>query len=135
MKLFHSFVTHILFPKIGIFDFISDRDLAIMKYIIEQRSVNLPRLMMNYMWEAVIKKHSSLPYKMVLTQIFKEYRVSIHEDEPKRALRHIDIYNLATLRRMGFHKVNNVWTRKIEQFEKIPNVEEPRNVIEEVSRV
>ena len=102
MRLLHSFVTHILFPKIGRFDFISDRDLAIMKYIMEQRSVNLPRIMMSYMWEAASKKHSSLSYGMVLTQIFKEYRVSIHEDEPKRALRHIDIYNLATLRRMRF---------------------------------
>ena len=73
MRLLHSFVTHILFPKIGRFDFISDRDLAIMKYIMEQRSVNLPRLMMNYIWKAAIKKHFSLPYGMVLTLIFKEY--------------------------------------------------------------
>ena len=49
MRLLHSFVTHILFPKINRFNFISDRDLAIMKYIMELRSVNMPRLMMNYM--------------------------------------------------------------------------------------
>ena len=49
MKLLHSFITHILFPKIGCFDFISDRDLVIMQLIIEQVPINLPRLMMNYM--------------------------------------------------------------------------------------
>ena len=64
-----------------------------------------------------------------------EYRVPIHEDEPKRALRHTDIYNLATLKRMGFHKVNNMWTRKTEQFEEVQHAEEPRNVTEELLRV
>ena len=35
MRLLHSFVTYILFLKIGRFDFILDRDLAIMRYIME----------------------------------------------------------------------------------------------------
>ena len=67
MWLLHSFVTHILFLKISRFNFISDRDLGIMKYIIEQKSVNMPRLMMSYMWEATTKRHSSLPYGMIHT--------------------------------------------------------------------
>ena len=36
MRLLHSFITLILFPKIERFDFISDRDLVIIKYIMEQ---------------------------------------------------------------------------------------------------
>ena len=99
-----------------------------MKYIMKQRSVNLPRLMMNYMWKAIIKKYSNLSYEMVLTHIFKEYRVFIHEDETKRAIRHTDIYNLAILRRMGFQKVNNVWTRRTEHLEEsqlLKNLEMP----------
>ena len=67
MRLFHSFISHIFFPKIGYFDFISNRDLVIMQSIMEQVPINLPRLMMNYMWEAITQKHSSLPYGMVLT--------------------------------------------------------------------
>ena len=35
MRLLHRFVTHILFSKIGRFDFIFDRDLVIMECIIE----------------------------------------------------------------------------------------------------
>ena len=35
MRLLHSFITHILFSKIERFDFISDRDLGIMKCIVE----------------------------------------------------------------------------------------------------
>ena len=51
---------------------------------------------------------------MALTQIFKEYKIPIHDEELKGALRHTDIYNLATLKRMGFHKINDMWTRKNE---------------------
>ena len=36
---------------------------------------------------------------------------------------------------MEFQKVNNVWTRRTEQLEKIPIVEEHRNATEEVPRV
>ena len=57
LRLLHRFVTHILFPKIGQFDFISDKDLIITQSIIEQAPINLSRLMMNYMWEATTKKH------------------------------------------------------------------------------
>ena len=126
MRLLHSFVTHILFSKIGRFDFISDRYLAIMRYILEQKPVNMLRLIMNYMWEASSKRHSSLPYGTILTQLFKHFRIPIHDDEPKRALRHTDVYNLATLRRMGFHKVNTEWTRRSERTEEGQPAEEPR---------
>ena len=89
--------------------------------------------MMSHMWEAITKKHSSLPNEMVLTQIFRDYKIPIHDEEPQRALRHTNIYNLATLRRMGFHKVNNVWTKKNEQVKGIQNIEEPKDTIEEIS--
>ena len=56
MWLLHSFVTHILFFNMRRFNFISDRDLGNMKYILELESINMPRLMMNYMWEAATKR-------------------------------------------------------------------------------
>ena len=36
---------------------------------------------------------------------------------------------------MGFQKVNNVWTRKTEQHEKISNIEVPKNATEEAPTV
>ena len=86
------------------------------------------------MWEAAIRKYSSLPYGMVLTLIFREYGIPISIEEPKRPLRHIDIYNLTTLKRMGFQKENGVWTRKSEQSEDIEISEDPRHTEEEISR-
>ena len=70
----------------------------------------------------------------ILTQIFKEYRIPIHDEETKRALRHINTYNLTTLKRMGFHKINGVGTRKTEQTKGIKNSEDRRHTIEETPR-
>ena len=67
LRLLHTYVTHILFPRIGRFNLITDRDLVMMQHIMEQTSVNLPRLILNYMWDCATKKHSSLPYGMILT--------------------------------------------------------------------
>ena len=53
---------------------------------IEQIPINLPQLMICYMCEAATKAHASLPYGMVLTLIFREFRVPIIEEESKRLL-------------------------------------------------
>ena len=67
-----------------------------MHYILEEILVNLPKLMINYMCEASTKANASLPYGMVLTILFREFRVTISKEEPKKALRHTNIYNVQT---------------------------------------
>ena len=108
--------------------------LIIMQTIIEQVPINLSRLMMNYTWEEATRKHSSLPYGMILILIFREFRIPISIEEPKRLLWHIDTYNLATLKRMGFQKVNDVWIRKSKQFENIEINEDLRHTEEEIPK-
>ena len=71
-----------------------------MHCILEKILINLPRLMINYMCEAITKSHASLLYGMVLTILFKEFRVTIPKEEPKKPLRHADIYNVQTLHKM-----------------------------------
>ena len=73
--------------------------------VIEGISVNLPRLMLDYMCEASTKKYASLSYGMVITLILREFKVSISKEEPKRSLKDTDVYNIQTLKRMGFKKV------------------------------
>ena len=77
-----------------------------MHYVIEKIPVNLPKLMMTYICEASNKAKASLLYEMVITLILREFRVPISKEEPKKALRHTDIYNVQTLHRMGFKKIN-----------------------------
>ena len=107
MRLLHSIVTHILFPKIGHFDFISERDLIIMYCILEEHPLNLSNLVISHMIEGSTKKNMCLPYGMVLTLIFREFGVPINEEEPKRLLYHTNIYNTQSLIQMGFQKIND----------------------------
>ena len=74
--------------------------------------MSLPRLMMTYMCEATSKANASLPYRMVITLILRKFRVPISEEEPKKLLRHTDIYNVPTLHKMRFKKINGYWKRQ-----------------------
>ena len=67
--------------------------------------------------------------------IFRTYRISITDEEPKRPLQHTDAYNLAPLKRMGFQKVNGVWVRMGEQSEDIDISEDLRQTKDEIPRV
>ena len=94
MRLLHSIIGHILFPKTGRFDFVSERDLIIMHCVLEKIPINLPKLMISYMIEASTKSQASLSYGMILTILFKEFRVPINKNKPKKILRHTNIYNM-----------------------------------------
>ena len=80
------------------------------------------------MIEVATKAKASLPYGMILTAIFRDLRVPISEEEPKRQLRHTDIYNIHSLHRMGYIKRNGIWKKKsgegrpIEEGEEHPPV-------------
>ena len=104
MRLLHSIIIHILFPKIGLFDFISERDLIIMHCILEEYPLNLSKLIISHMIGGSTKTNACLPYDMVLTLLFQEFKVPILEEEPKRLLHHTDVYSTQSLIRMGFQK-------------------------------
>ena len=106
MRLPHSIISYIRLPKTSRFNFLSKRDLIIMHCILEKIPINLPKLMISYMCKASTKTHASLPYVMVLTTLFRAFRVPILEEESKKILFHTDIYNIQTLHKIGFHKVS-----------------------------
>ena len=108
MRLLHNIIERILFPKVGRFDFIFERDLILMHSIIEGIPINLPQMIVSYICAVASKAHSSLPYRMLLTLIFRRFRVVILDEKPKKLLIHTDEYNARTLQRMGFH--TKKWT-------------------------
>ena len=75
--------------------------MILMHYILKEIPINLHRLVINYMCEAAARSNASLPYGMILIVLFKEFRVVISEEEPKKPLRHTNIYNVQILHRMG----------------------------------
>ena len=124
MRLLHSIVIHIFIPKIGRFDFISERDLIIMHCILEEFLLNLSKLMISHMIEGFTKRNACLPYGMVLTMMFREFGIPITEEEPKRLLCHTDIYSVQSLYRMEFQKTHGEW-RRIDTKSKATDEGEP----------
>ena len=112
-RLVMNVVHRILFPKSGAFEYISERDLAVMYHIIDGLPFDFPKMFMHYLKEASHQAKMNLPYGMALTKIFLESGVLIPSDEPKEVLKHVDFYTLGTLSRMGFKKEDGRWTRKI----------------------
>ena len=49
---------------------------------------------------------------MILTAIFRDLKVSILEEEPKRQLSHTYMYNIHSLHCMGYIKRNEIWEKK-----------------------
>ncbi len=111
MRLLLSIVNRVLFPKTGRFDFVSERDLAIMHHILLGIPLNLPRLMLNYISTCHRYSRFSIPYGMIFTLLFKHFKVQISENEPAKPLRNTDYYNESTLHRMEFHKKDGSWVK------------------------
>ena len=83
-----------------------------MHCIISEVPINLGQMMIIYMTEVASKAKTSLPYGMILTAIFRDLKVPISEEEPKRQLRHTDKYNIHFLHCMGYIKRNEIWKKK-----------------------
>ena len=120
-RLLLSVIGRILFPKIGRFEFISERDLAIMYHILNTISFDMGSMMINHISASTGNNRFSLPYGMVFTLIFRHYNIPISDQESTIKLRHTDYYSDSTLRRMGFSKSNGSWV-KLEKSSSQPHV-------------
>ena len=112
VRILLSILSRSIFPKTGRFDFVNERDLAIMSYILQDTPINFPKLIYRYMCEPLDRPRLSLPYGMLFTLLFRQYEISIPEREPSRALRWTDRLCTGTMHRMGFRKREGIWVRK-----------------------
>lgn len=112
MRLLHHILGRILFSKTGRFDFISERDIVIMYYLIQGVPLNLPSLILTQMRDEVGRAKMCLPYGMTLTSVFREVGVSF-EDEVTHGLIYSDTYSERSLHRMGYRKSDGRWTRRL----------------------
>ena len=112
LRLLHHIISRIVFPKTGRFDWVTERDISLMYFLINGVKVNLPYIMILQILEAMKKNRACLPYGMVFIIIFSEYGMSLG-GEISRKLLHTDYYNRKSLHRMGFIKVNDRWVKKV----------------------
>ena len=108
MRLLHHIANKIFFLKIGRLDFVGQRDLCIMYYIIMEKPTNLSGMIMSHMMDQLKKKLGSLPNEMLLTELFEDAATD-GSNEVSQILLHYDTYNKNCLRRMKYVKIKDQW--------------------------
>lgn len=73
----HHIVSKITIPRNRSFNVVTKRDLSVMYHIVSEILLNLPNLMIKLMKEAVGISKVALSYGMILTHVFKSFRVNL----------------------------------------------------------
>lgn len=118
VRLLHIIICWILLHRSGRFDLITERDIVLMYHIVREIPLNLPKLMIQSMKEAVNRTQASLPYAMALTHVFKCVGVQLWGEQSCRLGRASKIGE-AALHRMHFQKINGEWVRSRGAAERI----------------
>ncbi|GFS30312.1 hypothetical protein Acr_00g0011330 [Actinidia rufa] len=117
LRLVHHFISTILIPKTEKFEYVSDRELFFLWAYVTDSKIDVALFILDQMHKATIKK-INLPYGMLLTKIFKFFRVDL-SDEAIRIPRVVsDEYNEKTLKRMGYELKGSQWTLKSSKRER-----------------
>ena len=75
MRILHHIIGGIFIPKLGRWNFISERELAVIYHIVKGIPLNLPDIMMHQMREASARNKVCLPYGMALTRLFEAAKI------------------------------------------------------------
>ena len=77
-----------------------------MFYLIQGIAMNLPSMMLQQIKDMANRSKACLPYSMVFTLIFKDFRVDL-EGEDFRELMRTDYFNAKTFHRMKIYKIHD----------------------------
>ncbi|GFS38964.1 hypothetical protein Acr_00g0060540 [Actinidia rufa] len=112
IRLVHHFICTILISKVGKYEHISDRELFFLWSYMTNTRIDLVLFLLDQMHKATIKK-ISLPYGMLLTKIFRYFKVDLSDELVRVPKAVSDEYNEKTLKRMGYKLKGNQWTLKM----------------------
>ena len=96
IRLLHHIISRIIFPKTGRFDWVTERDVSLMYFLINGIKVNLPCMMLLQISEVLNKNKACLPYGMFFTLVFTDFGISLN-GEASKTLLHTDYYNSKSL--------------------------------------
>lgn len=70
MRPLHNIVSRIFFPKIDKFDRFTKKDIAFMCYMVQDKPMNLPFMMLEHIKETTKRSRACLPCGTVFTLIY-----------------------------------------------------------------
>ena len=117
-------VSRIIFSKIGQFDWIAKRELAVMYYLVEGIAMNLPFMILEQIKIAADRSRTKtcLPYGMVFILIFIDNEINL-EEEDFRVLAHMDCYTKQSLHYMQYKKVDDHWVCEGDEDQEAQQIE------------
>ena len=101
LRLVHHFICTILIPKVGKYEYISERELFFIWAYMTSSKIDLPLFILDQMYKATVKKISS-PNGMFLTKVFKYFKVDLSDEITRTPKAINDEYNEKTLKGMGY---------------------------------
>ncbi|GAV81221.1 hypothetical protein CFOL_v3_24680, partial [Cephalotus follicularis] len=108
-RLLHNIVAnHVLPTDKNKFD-VTDLEAYIMFHIILSKPLNLPLMIVRNMSDMNEKMNWSLPYGIVITKIVKHFNINTGGFYIMTLKPH-DIYNVQSLKILGWRKENGFWT-------------------------
>ena len=87
-----------------------------MYHTLRRKKFNLSALILKVMQEASQREKSAVPYGMLLTLVFQDFEVNL-EGESIQKLQHYDTYNLKSMKKMKFKKIESQWFKLDEEEE------------------
>lgn len=84
MRSLHNIISTIIFPKIGKFDWMTEKDIAFMCYLIQGKPIDMLFMMNEQIKEAAKRSRVCLPYGMVFALIFSKFGVNLEREDANR---------------------------------------------------
>ena len=101
----HHFACTIFTPKMGKYEYVSQKELFFLWAYITDSKIDLPLFILDHMFRATITK-ISLPYGIFLTKVFKYFKIDLNNEKKRTAKSIRNEYNEKT-KKMGYILKNN----------------------------
>ncbi|KAL2532798.1 Uncharacterized protein Adt_06149 [Abeliophyllum distichum] len=115
--ILHNIIAPIIVPRKGHLDEFNHYDVFLIDSILAGRKLDFSYIMLNHI-DTILSdtRTKALPYGMILTKIFQQFKVSFR-DEIALLPKSTDTINTLTLRRMKIFKDDGQWVAKSKGFD------------------
>jgi hypothetical protein len=120
-KILHNMVQHCIFPRMGSKQKVTENYLLIMHHMTKGIKLNLPHVIIQHMIHAAKSglKKVALPYGMILTRIFRMYKIDEKNQRVDNSCTLFGLTNTHHMKKETFSEESvDLGKRKIEVFEK-----------------
>nr|XP_004500436.1 uncharacterized protein LOC101500655 [Cicer arietinum] len=96
-RIFHNICVHSIVPRAGSFEKVTELDILIIHHLLTGTPLHLGKIIFSYMLNAAIVGRSA-PYGMILTKVFKFFKVPLDDEESIQCNNFFSMKNIKQMR-------------------------------------